>query len=374
MRILVDCIPYDDNKSGISVYTRNVVRELSSAGHDLLLLLEPGAERFFPGLAFRLAPAWAAAPWRSMLWHLFCLPWQLRKKEFDFLLLTAANRRALSFYPLPTIAVVHDLAQYHIPGKYSRLRMFYLKYLLPFFVRRATQAVAVSQSTAADLETYWKIPRSRTAVCYNGLSPLPRGRGDWCATQRLEKKKYILYVSRLEHPGKNHLNLLAAYGMLPEELRREYSLVLAGSDWQEAEVIKAAAAALPQPGCVIFPGFVSSENLYEAYSQAKMYIFPSFFEGFGLSLIEAMACGCPCACANNSSLGEIGAGAAALFPPDQPAAMAAAMQEILTNQEYARGLVEAGRQRAAQFDWQKHAAAILQLGAKISEPHSQRQA
>lgn len=365
MRILVDCIPYDDNKSGISVYTRNVVRELSAAGQEVVLLLEPGAEKFFPGYAFRLAPAWTASPVCSMLWHLFCLPWLLRNSNFDFLLLTAANRRALSFYPLPTIAVVHDLAQYHVPGKYSRLRMFYLKHLLPFFVRRATQPLAVSQSTAADMEKYWGIPRSRTAVCYNGLSALPAANRGWCAAQGLKAQKYILYVSRLEHPGKNHLNLIAAYGLLPQSLRQEYKLVLAGSDWQDAEIIKAAAAALPPPGEVLFPGFVALEDLHEAYSQARMYIFPSFFEGFGLSLIEAMSLGVPCACSNNSSLGEIGAGAAALFPPDEPEKIAAAMQEILCNPDYSRTLAEAGKRRAAEFDWQKHAAAIIKLGERM---------
>ncbi len=372
MRILVDCIPYDDNKSGISVYTRNVVRELAAAGQELTLLLEPGAEKFFPGFNCRNAPSWTSRPALSMLWHLFCLPWQLRRSEFDFLLLTAANRRALAFYPLPTIAVVHDLSQYHIPRKYSRLRMFYLKNVLPFFVRRATLVVAVSHSTAQDLEKFWGIPRSRTAVCYNGLSPLPAGQTGWCAAQQLESKKYILYVSRLEHPGKNHLNLITAYSQLPAALRAEYKLVLAGSDWQDAEIIKNAAAALPKPGEVLFPGFVCAEDLYEMYSNAKMYVFPSFFEGFGLSLIEAMACGIPCACSNNSSLGEIGQQAAALFPPAETEKIAAAMLKILSDEEYARSLVEAGRHRAADFDWRKHAEAILHLSEQMISPPESR--
>lgn len=78
-----------------------------------------------------------------------------------------------------------------------------------------------------------------------------------------------------------------------------------------------------------------------------------------------MSLGVPCACSNNSSLGEIGAGAAALFPPDEPEKIAAAMQEILCNPDYSRALAEAGKRRAAEFDWQKHAAAIIKLGERM---------
>jgi len=314
-KILVDCIPYDRGKSGISVYTREVLRELAASGQDLTLLIEPDAEEFFPEFTCIRAPRWTRRPAFSMLWHLLVLPFLLRRKQFDFLLITAANRRALAFYPLPTIGVVHDLAQYHIPGKYSRLRMFYLKKLLPFFVRKAQQIVAVSHSTAADLRNYWKVPAERIQVCYNGVSDLPPERGGWCAGHRLEPGKYILYVSRIEHPGKNHMTLLKAFESLPEELQREYKLVIAGSDWKDADIVKTAANQSPAASQIVFTGFVGLEDLREAYTQARMYIFPSRFEGFGLSLLEAMACGTPCACSNNSSLGEIGEGAALLFPP-----------------------------------------------------------
>jgi glycosyltransferase involved in cell wall biosynthesis len=193
--------------------------------------------------------------------------------------------------------------------------MFYLKKLLPFFVRKAQQIVAVSHSTAADLQNYWKVPAERIQVCYNGVSDLPPERGGWCAGHRLEPGKYILYVSRIEHPGKNHMTLLKAFESLPEELQREYKLVIAGSDWKDADIVKAAASQSPAASQIVFTGFVGFEDLREAYTQARMYIFPSRFEGFGLSLLEAMSCGTPCACSDNSSLGEIGKGAALLFPP-----------------------------------------------------------
>lgn len=364
-KILVDCIPFDGGKSGISVYTREVLRELVAWGQELTLLVEPGAEKFFPGFSCIDAPGWSRRPALSMLWHLLILPFQLRRMHFDFFLITAANRRALAFYPLPTIAVVHDLAQYHIAGKYSPLRMLYLKQILPAFVRKAQQLVAVSHSTAADVQNYWKVTAERIQVCYNGVSHLPPVRGGWCTKHQLEPGKYILYVSRIEHPGKNHLTLLKAFERLPEALRREYKLVLAGSDWKDADLVRAAASQSPAASQMVFTGFVGVEDLREAYTQARMYIFPSRFEGFGLSLLEAMSCGTPCACSDNSSLGEIGQGAAFLFPPEDAGKMSKAIERLLTDEVLRQELQAAGYQKIRDYDWKKHAEAILQLAENL---------
>ena len=343
------------------MYIRQVLRELAAAGQEVTVLVESGTEEFFSGYSYLSAPGWTRRPVFSMLWHLLILPFYLRKTQFDFFLLTAANRRALSFYPLPTLAVVHDLSQYHIPGKYSRLRMLYLKRILPHFVRKAQQLVAVSHSTAHDLHEFWKIPAHRIQVCYNGVSVLPQGKGDWCERYQLEAKKYILYVSRIEHPGKNHWNLIKAFALLPEELRAGYKLVLAGSDWQDAARIKSMASQSVAAEQIVFTGFVCPEDLREAYTQAKLYVFPSLFEGFGLSLLEAMACGTPCACSNNSSLGEIGRGAALLFPPGYPEQIAAAIRKILEDASLQAELSEAGYRKIRDYDWEKHAKALLQL-------------
>lgn len=373
-KILVSCIPFDDGKSGISVYTREVLRELAASGHDLTLLVEPGAAAHFPSFSCISAPGWTRRPALSMLWHSLILPFLLRRMQFDFFLITAANRRALLFCPLPVIAVVHDLAQYHIPGKYSPLRMFYLKKVLPYFVRKLHQLVAVSQSTATDLHKYWQVPLSRITVCYNGVSKLPPQRGNWCAQNQLEAGKYILYVSRIEHPGKNHLTLINAFASLPAELRRTYKLVIAGSDWKDAEVVKAAAKQSIDAEQIIFTGFVGQEDLREAYTQARMYIFPSRFEGFGLSLLEAMSCGTPCACSDNSSLGEIGQGAALLFPPEDVKKMAAAIERLLTDEALREELRIAGYRKIGDYDWRRHGEAIVQLAERLcaSLPSSNR--
>lgn len=186
MKLLVSCIPYDRGKSGISVYVREVVRALSEQGHELTLLCEPQArkeesEKFkvesekleSTATAILHSPLYTLhSPVLSMLWHLFVLPLWIRRhrREFDGFVICAANRRVCAWYPIETTATVHDLANFHIPGKYSRLRMFYLAHVLPFFAKRAQHLVAVSEATKIDMVKYWHCREEDVTVLYNGLS------------------------------------------------------------------------------------------------------------------------------------------------------------------------------------------------------------
>ena len=349
MKILLSAIPFDNGKSGISVYIREVVKALESAGHELTLIVEDdGAKEF---ARFELIKIKKRRALFSMLYSLFILPWRIRWQKYDFCIMLAANRRVFCRYPIFTTAVVHDLSQYHVPVKYDKFRMFYIKHVLPYYVRKAQSIVAISNSTKNDLIKYWHIPEEKITVVYNGFTP----------PERVEKNKLkqILYISRIEHPGKNHLNLLKAFELLPENLRKEYTLVMPGAAWNGAETVFEYAEKSPCKEQFKFTGFVDFAKLPELYSQSVMYIFPSNFEGFGLSLLEAMHAGLPCACSNNSSLGELGSGAAELFDPASPQKIASAMEKILTNEVYQKELIQKGREKSAKFSWQNTAQGLV---------------
>ena len=345
MKILLSAIPFDNGKSGISVYIREVVKALEMQGHELTLIVEDdGAMEFERFELIRIKKRRALF---SMLYSLFILPWQINWKKFDFCIMLAANRRVFCRYPVFTIAVVHDLSQYHVPVKYDRFRMLYIKKVLPYYVRKAQSIVAISQSTRNDLIHYWHIPEEKIQVVYNGFTPPEK--------VETEKLKQILYISRIEHPGKNHLNLLKAFELLPENLRKDYTLVMPGANWNGAETVFEYAEKSPCKEQFKFTGFVDFAKLPELYAQSAMYIFPSHFEGFGLSLLEAMHAGLPCACSNNSSLGELGEGAAELFDPESPKEIAESMKKILSSPEYQKVLIQKGKEKAADFSWQNTA-------------------
>jgi exopolysaccharide biosynthesis WecB/TagA/CpsF family protein len=351
MKILLSAIPFDNGKSGISVYIRETVKALEAAGHTLTLIVEDDGAKEFE--RFNLIKIKKRNALFSMLYSLLILPWKINWQDFDFCVLLAANRRVFFKYPIYTIAIVHDLSQYHVPVKYDKFRMFYIKKVLPFFVRKAQSIVAISQSTKDDLIKYWHIPEEKITVIYNGFTPPKK--------VEVEKKKQILYISRIEHPGKNHLNLLKAFELLPKHLQEEYTLCMPGAPWNGANVVFDYAQNSSCSKQFNFTGFVDFEKIPELYSQSSMYIFPSKFEGFGLSLLEAMDAKLPCACSNNSSLGELGKDAALLFDPNSPEEIAKCMEEILTNPTKQQDLIAKGAEKAKQFSWEKTANSFIEL-------------
>lgn len=378
-KIFVCATAYDSGQSGISVYTNNVLMELAKE-HRLEVMAFPGDIKLLPeseNLRYIKVSPCFSPPLINMLWHLFILPWRLARKKYDFVLLPAGNRRLLRCCRLFTIAVVHDLSQYHVEQKYDWFRMFYCKKILPFYLQRVNRVLAVSRSTATDLENFWKMPASRILVNYNGFdrkvfNSSPVDCAPALKKYGIAKKKYILYLSRIEHPGKNHLNLIKAYETLPAKLQAEYDLVLGGSFWPGAEAVKEYAEESAASERIRFIGFVEHQDLKALYQGASLYIFPSLFEGFGLSLIEAMACGVPTACSSTSSLGEIGGDAALLFNPEKVREISKALREILEKPDLRSRLVEAGFKRTAMFDWKKHAEALVGLYEKSGDVRPRR--
>ena len=378
MRLLVSCIPYDGGKSGISVYVREVVAALAAQGHKLTLLCEPGEDIRHPtpdsrfrDVGCRLSevvhpPSWTRRPALSMLWHLFVLPLWIRRhrRDFDGFVICAANRRVCAWYPLPTTATVHDLANFHIPGKYSRSRMFYLAHVLPFFAKRAQHLVAVSGATKADMVKFWHCREDDVTVLYNGLArhSTVDSRQHRSTIPPFHHSTSILFISRIEHPGKNHVRLIEAYSRLPRALAEAHPLVIVGSDWKDAEVVHDAAAKSPHADMIRFTGFANGEALDKIWGEAGFYVFPSLFEGFGLSLVEAMAKGVPCACSNNGSLGEIAADVAITFDPYDVADIASALERLLGEGDEARAArVAKGLEHVKKFSWPDHARGIACL-------------
>ena len=361
MRILVDCIPYDSGKSGISVYVRETVRALKAQGHELTLLCEPGVT-IDASLPTIHAPRWTQKAVFSMAWHLAIFPFWLlfKRKKYEGLVICAANRRVCAFYPVATTATIHDLANFHIPGKYSRSRMLYLAYVLPFFAKRAHHLVAVSGSTKKDMVDFWHCADEDVTVLYNGVEqPESRASGNGGG------EGSILYISRIEHPGKNHVRLIEAYGKLERALAEAHPLVLAGADWKDAQAVHDAAASSPHKDFIKFTGF--ADDLEKLWREAAFYVFPSLFEGFGLSLVEAMQRAIPCACSANGSLGEIGEGVAVTFDPYDVSSIKNALETLLNEGEEARrARIEKGFERAAKFSWADHAKGLVKLLSNVT--------
>lgn len=363
-KILVSAMGYDSGKSGISEYMRSTIAELAKSNQVAVLILKKELKVFpadMPNVKIISYPDSLAKPIINMLWHLFILPFRFNFKDYDFVFLPAGNRRLFCFYPIKTLVTMHDLSQYHIEGKYDRFRVFYVKKLIPHFLKKAHKIFSISNSTKIDLLNYYKTPEEKIVINYNGFNSdrYKAVNASAESEKRLFEKKYILYVARIEHPGKNHMNLIKAYEMLSENIKNEYQLVFAGSFWNGGEVVKDYVQKSKDAENIKFMGFVEDKIMPGLYRNASLYAFPSFYEGFGIPILEAMSTGVPVVCSNTSSLPEVGGDAVYTFDPANTSDIRDKIKFVLENPKVKDEMVKKGFARAKEFSWEKHCKKII---------------
>jgi len=363
-KIAISALAYDGGRSGIANYIENVVQALSPYA-SIDLIVNHNDQKFFEGISenikFKTVPSYLQKPLVNMLWHLLVLPFKLWQKKYDWIFLPAGNRRLMAFYPAKTLVTMHDLSQFHVSNKYDSFRMFYIKKIIPFFLKRADRILTVSGNTADDLVRFYGMDKKELIVNYNGVNTNNYSLSSHHDEKiRLNDKPYILYVARIEHPGKNHLNLIKAYEQLDEKLKEKYDLVLIGGDWNGAQTVHQYAEQSADSERIRFLGYVANDALPQYYRQASLFVFPSFYEGFGIPMVEAMASATPVAASNTSSLPEVGGDAALYFDPKDPMDISNTMTKILSSEECGRRMREAGLEQVKKFDWDKHAQILLE--------------
>jgi len=372
MKVGISAYATDSGKSGISQYVANIVGRLPklAPAHEFVVFVNRAdadwVRSWHPGLEVATFPDWTAKPVASIFWHLMAFPGQLRRHGCDLVFMPAGNRRLGWRYGIPSVGTVHDLSQLHVPQKYDALRMFYIMRVLPRMMRRLTRVISVSESTRRDLESFARVDHGRIRVIHNGadlerFTTRDRDAAKSAITAALGlPRDFVLYIARLEHPGKNHVRLLEAFAALKRDTALPHKLVLVGSRWSGAELIDAKVKELGLESVVIFPGFVPNETLPSLYTAADAFVFPSLFEGFGIPVLEAMACGTPVCASNTSSLPEVIGDAGLLFDPLDTHAMTAALRRVLTDAPLRERLVAAGLAQASRFTWDGAAAAVLE--------------
>ncbi len=373
MKIGITTFGGDGGKSGISQYIMNLLREFASlenAPDFEVIVYEDEKELFVPGpgrmstLCFGKS---LRSPVANIAWHQILLPNLCLKQKYDVLFLPAGNRRLPVWVPCPSVGTVHDFSSIHVEGKYDPSRMFYIKHILPFLIRRLTRVLTVSESSNRDIVEYAGVPEEHvtvTPLAADRQIYFPRKRDDCIGRigpKYTIRPPYILYISRIEHPGKNHAGLIRAFSILKETERLPHQLVLAGSDWDRAEEVHRTALASSCADDIVFTGFASASDLPDLYCGAELFVFPSLYEGFGLPVLEAMSCGIPVACSNTSSIPEVAGDAGILFDPYDDESMAEAMRRLLTNPEKMKECRQRGLERSRQFTWSATAALTLEV-------------
>lgn len=384
MNIGITTFGCDAGRSGIGRYAIQLLRALDAVDTDAVfeVLLHKSDEAALLPEAHRFKRAYVSERFRhpgiNVAWHQLGLARHCAKARYDVLFLPAGNRRVPFSAPCPVVGAVHDFASIHVEGKYDPLRMFYIKHVLPMLVRRLTHVITGSEDAKKDIVEFAGVPEDRVTVIPLGVDRQVYSPGDKeAARSRIGAKygltaPYVLYISRIEHPGKNHVPLIQAFSRLKETAGLSHQLLLIGSDWTRAEEVHAAAAASSCAKDIVFTGFASGADLPDLYRAADLFVFPSLFEGFGMPILEAMACGIPIACSNTSSLPEVAGDATLLFDPSNSAAMEDAMRRLLTDPDLRGTCVQKGLARSEGFDWATTARRTLAVLERAAQQGTDR--
>ncbi|MHA1783138.1 MAG: glycosyltransferase family 4 protein [Promethearchaeota archaeon] len=270
----------------------------------------------------------------------------------------------------PTIYWQHDLIEYHIPNQ-KWYKLLFRRFTFPITLRKVDRIIGVSRSTINDIKKIFNISEDKLMVLYNGVATnlfkqMPREK----AKEYLNRKyklvnDFILYVGTLTLPQKNLLRLVNAYSILVNQGLNQ-KLIMVGGKGKDSHLIFKRVKELKLQNNVIFTGYVPDEDLPYFYNVAKVFCFPSIYEGFGLPVLEAMACGCPVVTSNTSSLPEVAGNAALLVDPYNESEIANAIERLLTDEQLRQECITKGLIQSKRFSWENTARQFLNLVDTLS--------
>lgn len=319
MRIAINTLGMKGKLHGVGNYIKNLVRALSKLDSHNQYVLFASSEnvRHLEGLAenFRieLAPNNRAL---RVAWEQTLLPLKLKEHKVDVYHGPAFAAPLLKI--CPQVVSIHDMTVHLFPEQHSVHTRWYLRYLVPAMLKASDGVITVSESAKTDILNFGKVKNDKISVIPLGVDEKFRQIRDERSLAMIRKKyglerDFLLFVGMIE-PRKNLENLVDAF--LADFLPQQCDLVLAGSlGWGYSELLQKIAAS-NNKDCIRTPGYVDDTDLPALYSAAAAFVYPSFYEGFGLPILEAMACGTPVITSSVSSLPEV-AGDAALWsiPP-----------------------------------------------------------
>jgi len=378
MNVLVDCTQITKTKAGVGVYALNLTRELTrrqhSRGFRMWLLVQDDD----PDFAFDhedvkvlrvSSKLFRFLPLRLLMEQLY-IPWLTNKHKIDLV-------HSLHYsFPLAKIrarrlVTIHDMTSFIMPQVHLAIKVFYFRFFIRAASHLADTLIFDSQSTLDDYRHYFPNAQKPTYVAHLGKAPIFRSDLDSEKTQQILQKyqlvkPYILYIGTIE-PRKNLVRLVEAFHRIAQ-LCPKHNLVIAGmKGWMYDDLFE-TVHRLKLESRVVFAGFVAEEDKPYVISGAEVFAYPSLYEGFGIPVLEALACGTPTLAGNRSSLPEVAGDAALLVNPESVDDIATNLNRLLTDIPLRDSLRNKAVQQAERFSWCRTAEETLR--AYFQGPHT----
>jgi glycosyltransferase involved in cell wall biosynthesis len=369
MKIAIDAHAIGRHLTGNEVYVRSLLNGLAAVDRQseyLAYVSVPGVESLIPrSMAVRHV---SNNPFVRLG---FDLPRRVRADKPDVLHVQFTGPLLTR---VPQIVSVHDVSFLEHPEYFTWERCLQLRVTVRQTVQRAVRVLtgsdfareSIIRAYDVDPEKVVTIPIAANPI----FRPLQRERAQREIRDRLKTDgPFVLTVGDLQ-PRKNHIGLIQAFdALIQSHPQIRHKLVLAGKDTWFSPQIREAARKSRVADRIVFTGFVEDDDLLRLYNACDCFVFPSFYEGFGIPILEAMACGRAVACANTSSMPEVADGAGILFDPQSKGEIVRALSDILLDTELRCRLERLGLQRAPQFTWNRTAERTMELYQGVAEAH-----
>ena len=379
MAIYIDVSSAVHAKAGIGRYAGSLAQALIARDPERFALFYNRTRDSLPPEGLESVPARTIRagykPWRMAVWA-----GQLSSIGFNRLvpgaeLFHATEHLLPPLRGVPTVLTVHDMIFKLFPQHQKRLNYWYLNATMPLYCRRADAIITVSESSKRDIVAHYGLDPERVNVIYEAAAPefVPAPPDDVADVRRRYSlpERYMIHVGTIE-PRKNLSRLLEAIQRLREAGITIPLVVVGGRGWLYDDFFQRLERSNVRDA-VFFPGYVPSADLPLIYSAATVAVMPSVYEGFGLPVLEAMACGTPVVSSNASSLPEMGGEAARYFDPYDVDAMAGAIHEVWIDEPQRGEMSEKGLAQAARFSWDRAAEQTWAVYESILPPGTRRE-
>lgn len=349
-------------KVGVSNYTWQLLNYFSKIASEKLRFIVylknppnpdlPSSSCFFK---YQVIPG-------KYFWSRFFLPLFLCLNQKPDIFFSPAHYLPF-FISLPMVVTIHDLSFFYYPNQFRKIDLYKLKNWTEYSVKKAKKIIAVSKTTKEDLIRFYKIPKEKIVVIYNGYEK-PKKSKSWkkvLPKYGLKRKKFILHVGTLQ-PRKNLEVLVDGFLYFVKE-NPQYQLVLAGKKgWLYKNLIKKIEnLPLSIRNKIILTDFLSDEELVTLYQNAFVLVISSLYEGFGLPLLEAMSFNLPVISSAAPSLLEIGADACLYFNPYSSFELKEKLTKLVKDKKLTQELIQKGKKRVKFFSWQRCAKQTLKV-------------
>ncbi len=348
-------------RTGIGRYLAQVIRAASHAGWACVVYADqtPQYPLTLPGVTLRVVEG----PW-TMWWDQVSLPRHLAQDRISVFLSPYYKSPVLA--PCPVILTVHDLLFIRYPGSRNPCYDIAMTQLAKLYASRAHGIITDSEFSKQSIVSTLGINAGKIRAFPVALPPSfhPTPLTQTTRAKYNLSSPYILYIGNFK-PHKNLVRLLEAYAHIESSIRNTFRLVVGGRDQDNQPALQGRVHTLGLDDHVQFTGHIEDEDLPSLYSGASLLVLPSLVEGFGLTALEAMGCGCPVAASNRAAIPEVVGEAAVLFDPENVESIGAAMTKVLTQPALQHQCTEQGLVRAQQFSPDQTTARVLDFLKEI---------